>query len=46
MNIISGKLLIETVYWNWLMFLINLIALFFYYGTVITGNVSFVAEIF
>ena len=46
MHIISIKLLIETVYWNWLAILINIFALMFYYISVVGGNMTFVAEIF
>lgn len=46
MHIITGKLFIETVYWNWLAGIMNIACLLFYYGSVIGGNTSAVAEIF
>lgn len=46
MNIIVGKLFIETVYWNWLAGLVNIASLFFYYMCVIGGNTAPIAELF
>jgi len=46
MHIIVGKLFIETVYWNWLAGLTNLLCLLFYYFCVVMGNTSTIAEIF
>jgi len=46
MNTITGKLFIETVYWNWLAGIINIGCLLFYYISVIGGNTAPIAEIF
>ena len=46
MHIIVLKLFIETVYWNWLMGITNLLCLLFYYICVLGGNTAPVAEIF
>ena len=46
MHIIVGKLFIETVYWNWLSGITNIVCLAFYYICVVIGNSSPVAQIF
>lgn len=46
MHIIVGKLFIETVYWNWLSGITNIVCLLFYYISVIVGNTAPVARIF
>ena len=46
MHIIVGKLFIETVYWNWLSGITNIVCLVFYYISVIVGNSAPVAQIF
>ena len=46
MQIITGKLFIETGYWNAIAGIINIASLFFYYLCVIGGNTSSIAEIF
>jgi len=46
MNIIVGKLFIETGYWNWLAGIVNIASLLFYYICVIGGNTAPIAEIF
>jgi len=46
MQIITGKLFIETGYWNMIAGVINILSLFFYYLCVIGGNTSAIAEIF
>ena len=39
MHVITIKLFIETVYWNWLMALASISSLLLYYGTVFIGNI-------
>ena len=46
MHIIVGKLFIETVYWNYLAGVTNVLCLLFYYLCVIGGNTAPMAEIF
>ena len=46
MHVISAKLFIETVYWNWLASILNIFSLLFYYICVIAGNSAPIAEIF
>lgn len=46
MHIIVGKLFIETVYWNYLAGVTNVLCLLFYYLCVIGGNTAPIAEIF
>ena len=43
MHIITLKLFVETVYWNWLMGITNVLCLLFYYACVLGGNTAPVA---
>lgn len=44
-HIVTFKLFVESVYWNWIMTTVNIGCLLFYYSNVLFGNMPFVANI-
>ena len=44
-HIVTFKLFIETVYWNWIMTIVNLGSLLCYYSNVLFGNIPFVSQL-
>ena len=46
MHTIVLKLFVETVYWNWLMAITNVLCLLFYYVCVLGGSTPTVAQVF